>query len=93
MFVGHFEPTSFDQFFMSIQSWNSRKMIEKTTADFYDFIIVDEFHHATAPTYRALLEYYKPTILLGLTATPERMDNQNVLSYFDDRIATEMRLT
>jgi superfamily II DNA or RNA helicase len=93
MFVGRFEPTSFDQLFMSIQSWNSRKMIEKTTADFYDFIIVDEFHHATAPSYRALLEHYEPTILLGLTATPERMDNQNVLSYFDDRIATEMRLT
>ncbi|MCG7343410.1 DUF3427 domain-containing protein [Sporosarcina sp. ACRSL] len=93
MFVGRFEPTSFDQLFMSIQSWNSRKMIEKTTADFYDFIIVDEFHHATAPTYRALLEYYEPTILVGLTATPERMDNQNVLSYFDDRIASEMRLT
>ena len=93
MFVGRFEPTSFDQLFMSIQSWNSRKMIDKTTTDFYDFIIVDEFHHATAPTYRDLLEYYEPTILLGLTATPERMDNQNVLSYFDDRIATEMRLT
>ncbi|MGG0668588.1 DEAD/DEAH box helicase [Sporosarcina koreensis] len=93
MFVGRFEPTSFDQLFMSIQSWNSKKIREKTTADFYDFIIVDEFHHATAPTYRALLEYYEPTILLGLTATPERMDNQNVLSYFDDRIASEMRLT
>ncbi|MGN7386148.1 DUF3427 domain-containing protein [Sporosarcina sp. SAFN-015] len=93
MFVGRFEPTSFDQLFMSIQSWNSRKMIEKTTAGYYDFIIVDEFHHATAPTYRTLLEYYEPSILLGLTATPERMDNQNVLSYFDDRIATEMRLT
>ena len=93
MFVGRFEPTSFDQLFMSIQSWNSRKMIDKTSTDFYDFIIVDEFHHATAPTYRSLLEYYEPSILLGLTATPERMDNQNVLSYFDDRIATEMRLT
>lgn len=93
MFVGRFEPTSFDQLFMSIQSWNSKKMIETTTSNFYDFIIVDEFHHATAPTYRALLEYYEPTILLGLTATPERMDNQNVLSYFDDRIASEMRLT
>ncbi|MDW0116664.1 DUF3427 domain-containing protein [Sporosarcina thermotolerans] len=93
MFVGRFEPISFNHLFMSIQSWNSRKMIEKTTADFYDFIIVDEFHHATAPTYRALLEYYEPSILLGLTATPERMDNQNVLGYFDDRIASEMRLT
>ncbi|MFB5086545.1 DUF3427 domain-containing protein [Psychrobacillus sp. PGGUH221] len=93
MFVGKYEPKSFDQLFMSIQSWNSKKMIENTTSDFYDFIIVDEFHHATAPSYRALLEFYNPTILLGLTATPERMDNENVLGYFDDRIASEMRLT
>ncbi|MBD7983998.1 DUF3427 domain-containing protein [Sporosarcina sp. Sa2YVA2] len=93
MFVGKHVPSSLDHLFMSIQSWNSRKMIEKTMDDFYDFIIVDEFHHATAPTYRALLDYYNPTILLGLTATPERMDNENVLSYFDDRIASEMRLT
>lgn len=93
LFVGKHVPTSLDHLFMSIQSWNSKKMIEKTTNDFYDFIIVDEFHHATAPTYRTLLDYYKPGILLGLTATPERMDNENVFSYFDDRIASEMRLT
>lgn len=93
MFVGKYEPTSFNQLFMSIQSWNSKKMKLNTSDDFYDFIIVDEFHHATAPSYRALLDYYNPTILLGLTATPERMDNENVLSYFDDRIAAEMRLT
>lgn len=93
MFVGKYEPTSFNQLFMSIQSWNSKKMKLNTSDDFYDFIIVDEFHHATAPSYRALLDYYNPTILLGLTATPERMDNENVLSYFDDRIASEMRLT
>lgn len=93
MFVGRYEPNSFNQLFMSIQSWNSRNMQEKTSPDFYDFVIVDEFHHATAPSYQALLEFYNPTIVLGLTATPERMDGENVLSYFDDRIATEMRLT
>ena len=93
MFVGKQEPKSFNQVFMSIQSWNSKKMSKNTTFDFYDYIIVDEFHHATAPSYRALLDFYKPTILLGLTATPERMDNDSILSYFNDRIAAEMRLT
>ncbi|MEK4523651.1 DUF3427 domain-containing protein [Psychrobacillus sp. FSL W7-1457] len=93
MFVGKHEPKSFNQVFMSIQSWNSKKMSENTTFDFYDYIIVDEFHHATAPSYRALLDFYHPTILLGLTATPERMDNESILSYFNDRIAAEMRLT
>ena len=52
----------------------------------------DEFHHASAKSYKALLSYFKPQILLGLTATPERMDGQNVLEYFDGRIASELRL-
>ncbi len=56
---------------MSIQSFNSTKLYEKITANFYDFIIVDEFHHEEAPSYRRLEEYYGPKILLGLTATPE----------------------
>jgi len=53
---------------------------------------VDEFHHAAAPTYQGLLNHFKPKILLGLTATPERMDGRNVLDYFNGRIASEIRL-
>jgi len=52
----------------------------------------DEFHHSAADSYLSLLDYYKPKILLGLTATPERMDGKNILEHFDDRIASEMRL-
>jgi superfamily II DNA or RNA helicase len=92
LYVGGNVPSSLDHLFMSIQSFNSAKLYEKTTADFYDFIIVDEFHHAEAPSYQRLLDYYNPKILLGLTATPERMDGKNVLERFDDRIAAEMRL-
>ena len=53
---------------------------------------MDEFHHAAAPTYRRLLAYYRPCILLGLTATPERMDGKSILPYFNNRIAAEIRL-
>ena len=53
---------------------------------------MDEFHHAAAPTYQKLLAYYQPCILLGLTATPERMDGKSVLPYFNNRIAAEIRL-
>ena len=53
---------------------------------------MDEFHHAAAPTYQKLLAYYQPRILLGLTATPERMDGKSVLPYFNNRIAAEIRL-
>jgi superfamily II DNA or RNA helicase len=87
-----FRPENLDHLFVSIQTFQSQQLDEKTTPDFYDFIIVDEFHHAAAPTYQRLLEYYKPKILLGLTATPERMDGKSVLTYFDDRIAAEVRL-
>lgn len=92
MFVGSYKPESIENLFISIQTFNSQDFIEKTKADFYDFIIVDEFHHAAAPSYQELLEYYQPKILLGLTATPERMDGKSILPYFDNRIAAEIRL-
>lgn len=92
LFVGGFTPKSLNNLFVSVQTLNSRSLTELTTPDFYDYIIVDEFHHAAAPTYQTLLEYYKPKILLGLTATPERMDGKDILDYFDNRIAAEIRL-
>ena len=55
-------------------------------------MIVDEFHHAAAPSYEALLEHLQPVELLGLTATPERADGLDVLDWFDGRIAAELRL-
>lgn len=92
MFVGNYKPESIDNLFISIQTFNSKAFIEKTTPEFYDYIIVDEFHHAAAPTYQKLLSYYNPSILLGLTATPERMDGKSILPYFNNRIAAEIRL-
>lgn len=92
LFVGNHRPESIDNLFVSIQTFNSKEFTEKTSKDFYDYIVIDEFHHAAAPTYQNLLEYYKPSILLGLTATPERMDGQNILKYFDNRVAAEIRL-
>lgn len=92
LFVGDYTPNSLDHLFMSIQTFNSKEFEKITAPDFYDYIIIDEFHHAAAPTYQKLLEYYKPEILLGLTATPERMDRKDILKYFNYRIAAEIRL-
>lgn len=92
MFVGNYKPDSIDNLFVSVQTFNSQAFTEKTTPEFYDYIIVDEFHHAAAPTYQKLLSYYNPQILLGLTATPERMDGKSILPYFNNRIASEIRL-
>ena len=92
LFVGNYKPESIDNLFLSIQTFNSQSFTEKTSPVFYDYIIVDEFHHAAAPTYQKLLSYYQPHILLGLTATPERMDGKSILPYFHNRIAAEIRL-
>ncbi|MBQ2964177.1 MAG: DUF3427 domain-containing protein [Clostridia bacterium] len=92
MFVGNYKPDSIENLFISIQTFNSQDFTAKTAPDFYDYIIVDEFHHAAAPTYQKLLAYYQPQILLGLTATPERMDGKSILPYFNNRIAAEIRL-
>ena len=92
LFVGSYKPENMDHLFISVQTMNSQALYDSLPADYYDYIIVDEFHHAAAPTYQKLLNHFKPKILLGLTATPERMDGKSVLDYFDGCIAAEIRL-
>ncbi|MBQ3945836.1 MAG: DEAD/DEAH box helicase family protein [Alphaproteobacteria bacterium] len=60
--------------------------------DEFDYIIIDECHHAVAETYRKIINYFKPEFLLGLTATENRMDNQDVVELFDNNIPYELRL-
>jgi superfamily II DNA or RNA helicase len=92
LFVGSYKPERLDHLFISVQTLNSQALYDKLPEDYYDFIVVDEFHHAAAPTYQRLLNHFKPKILLGLTATPERMDGKSILDYFGGRIAAEIRL-
>ena len=77
--------------FASVQSL-AQIDLDDIQPDAFDIVVVDEFHHAAATTYRRLLNHLKPRILLGLTATPERTDGQSVLEWFDGRIAVELRL-
>ncbi|RMX22933.1 DUF3427 domain-containing protein [Auritidibacter ignavus] len=84
-------PRTWNHVFASVQSLHD-EVITRIDPEHFDVIIIDEFHHAQAPTYRRLLNYFQPRQLLGLTATPERADGVNVAAFFDHRIATEMRL-
>ncbi len=68
---------------------NSLELFEKHT---WDYIIIDECHHATAETYRKIINYFEPQFLLGITATPERMDGEDVFSLFDQNVPYELRL-
>jgi superfamily II DNA or RNA helicase/HKD family nuclease len=77
--------------FAMIQSLGDNRL-EQMARDAFDVLVVDEFHHAAAATYDRLLKHLAPRELLGLTATPERLDGKDVTEWFDQRIAVELRL-
>lgn len=60
--------------------------------DEFDYIVVDEAHHATAPGYQKLIDYFKPKFMLGMSATPERSDGVDVYQRFDNNVAVDIRL-
>ncbi|TCC55110.1 DUF3427 domain-containing protein [Kribbella pittospori] len=84
-------PERWRHVFASVQALTSYD-VTTMPADTFDIVVVDEFHHAAAPTYRRLLDHLQPRELLGLTATPERTDGFNLLTYFGGRTAVELRL-
>jgi superfamily II DNA or RNA helicase/HKD family nuclease len=90
-YVGGARPERWRHVFASVQSLASYG-VERLPADHFDIVVVDEFHHAAAKTYEALLQHLRPKELLGLTATPERADGRDVRSFFDGRTAYELRL-
>lgn len=90
--VGQFQANRLDHLFCSVSMLASRRLWEQVGRDFYDYIVVDEAHHGTAASYRPIFEHFHPTAILGLTATPERMDGGNVAADFGNRFAAEIRL-
>lgn len=86
------QPSQIDYVFASIQTLNSREKYKGIPMCHYDYIVIDESHHSSANSYLKILEHFQPIILLGLTATPERMDGKNIQEYFNHRIASEIRL-
>jgi len=79
--VADHKADSWRHVFASVQSLSHRKL-EEFAKDHYDIVIIDEFHHAEAPTYVRLLDHFEPRQLIGLTATPERSDGKNVIDRF-----------
>ncbi|HUP76812.1 MAG TPA: DUF3427 domain-containing protein [Acidimicrobiales bacterium] len=91
LYVDGERPERWRHVFASVQSLHR---LGATSIDTQHFavVIVDEFHHAEAATYRALLHHLEPKVLLGLTATPFRADGQDVTQWFDGHIASELPL-
>lgn len=92
LLVGTHTPQSFEHLFLSIQSFNARRFWDTLRPNYYDYVVVDEFHHAEADSYRQLLDHLQPREMLGLTATPERGDGRDVLDHFGGHISAEIRL-
>jgi superfamily II DNA or RNA helicase/HKD family nuclease len=92
LLVGPFQANRLEHLFCSVGMLTSRRLWEQVGKDFYDYIVIDEAHHGIAATYRPIFENFTPKILLGLTATPERMDGENVAVDFGNRFAAEIRL-
>lgn len=92
LLVGQYHAEQVNHLFCSVGMLISRRLWEQVGKGFYDFIIIDEAHHGTAASYRPIFDNFEPEVLLGLTATPERMDGENVLADFGNRITSEIRL-
>lgn len=75
-----------DMLFASVQTLGRTSHLNLFGREHFDYIIVDEFHHAAARTYQRLLNHFEPRFLLGLTATPERTDQSDILALCDDNL-------
>jgi superfamily II DNA or RNA helicase/HKD family nuclease len=92
LWYGGVEPKAMTHLFASKDLLNNRLDELDLSEDFFDYIIFDEVHHIAADSYRRILSRFKPKILLGLTATPERMDGEDITKDFDGKISAEIRL-
>lgn len=78
--------------FATIQMMSRPEIHEQFASEHFDYILIDEVHKAGAKSYQTLIDYFKPNFLLGMTATPERMDDFNIYGLFDYNTAYEIRL-
>ena len=85
-YMGQTRDTEVDVLCASVQTLGKSAHLERFPPDHFDYIVIDEFHHAAAPTYRRLLGHFEPRFLLGLTATPDRTDQSDILSLCDDNL-------
>jgi superfamily II DNA or RNA helicase len=90
LFTGNYKQQQADYVFATIQTIS--RCFREFRNDEFDYVIIDEAHHATSPTYQEVINYFEPSFLLGMTATPERSDSLNVFDVFDNNVAIEVRL-
>ncbi|MCM3764487.1 DEAD/DEAH box helicase family protein [Neobacillus niacini] len=87
IYNGKIKESDADAIFASIFTLSMKTHLEQFVPDEFDLIIVDEFHHAAAASYKRVLDYFRPQFLLGITATPDRNDNKDVYAICDGNVA------
>lgn len=94
MFKASITEKDADVIFASVQTLGKSKYLnnEWFKQEHFQYIIIDEFHHVAAQSYRKIVGYFKPEFLLGLTATPFRMDKKDIFSFCDDNLIYEINL-
>ncbi|WP_462408537.1 DEAD/DEAH box helicase [Neobacillus sp. Marseille-QA0830] len=90
LLTGNHKQKNVDYVFATIQTIS--RCFHEFDKDEFEYLIIDEAHHATSPTYQTVLNYFEPNFALGMTATPERSDGYNVFDLFDNNVALEVRL-
>ncbi|MFW3439899.1 DEAD/DEAH box helicase [Aliarcobacter butzleri] len=90
LYTGNKKEQDKNYLFSTIQTMSSN--FSDFSQDFFEYIIIDEAHHVTSPSYKKILEYFNPKFLLGLTATSNRMDGNSIYEVFDENIALDIRL-
>lgn len=90
LLTGSSKDLNADYLFSTIQSMNIN--LQQFEPEEFEYIIIDEAHHASSPSYQKVMEYFKPKFLLGMTATPERCDSESIFDIFNNNVALEVRL-
>ena len=93
-FYGKKKETTKSVIFASVATLGKKEYLQESyfSSEYFDYIVIDEFHHAVNEQYQAIVNYFKPKFLLGLTATPERMDGKNIYELCDYNVPYEISL-
>jgi superfamily II DNA or RNA helicase/HKD family nuclease/SOS-response transcriptional repressor LexA len=92
LYSGNIRELENDFIFCTVQTISKQENLDQFKKNHFDYIIIDETHRAGADSYQRLVDYFEPRFLLGMTATPERTDGNDIFSLFDHNIAYEIRL-
>lgn len=92
LLTGNSKDFDAEYLFSTVQTMSQDQVLKRFPQDYFDYIIIDEAHHAGAPTYQKIIDHFRSKFILGMTATPERTDGFDIFKQFNYNVAYEIRL-